>query len=35
MTALIGFAIGFICGVVALLIVTAVIGSDNISGGKR
>jgi len=35
MTALIGFAIGFVCGAVALLIATAVIGSNNINGGQR
>jgi hypothetical protein len=35
MTALIGFAIGFVCGAVALLIATAIIGSNNINGGQR
>jgi len=35
MTGLVGFVLGFVCGMVALLIATAVIRSDNISGGQR
>jgi|WetSurMetagenome_2_1015567.scaffolds.fasta_scaffold159267_3 hypothetical protein len=35
MTALIGFAIGFVCGAVALVIATAVVGSGNIEEGRK